>query len=232
MPGSRRRVACLAPFPWPCDRAGPVPGSAPVLADGSVRARSREKTHRRERRGRRGRSDSSVTADRAEPNNDGSRAYSFSHTSKETLISRRIGTCRVRNVPAQHSGGMARLAHSATGHSTGSARRAGSSVFEGGRRSPEQRGRRLPINHSSDHAVWATLGRQGRPRRPVLTFDIPGRCDRHPLSAPTSEQWCILNVALIESPFPASALTPRPRKVTVDLDHMARKALQHDAGSE
>jgi hypothetical protein len=89
-----------------------------------------------------------------------------------------------------------------------------------------------PINHSSDHSVRATLGRQGRPRRPVLTFDIPGRCDRHPLSAPTSEQWCILNVALIESPFPASALTPRPRKVTVDLDHMARKALQHYAGSE
>jgi hypothetical protein len=30
------------------------------------------------------------------------------------------------------------------------------------------------INHSSDHAVPATLGRQGRPRRPVLTFDNGG----------------------------------------------------------
>ena len=56
--------------------------------------------------------------------------------------SRPIGTCRIRNVPERHPGGAARLAHSATGHSTGSAPHPGSSGFEGGRRSPEQRGRR------------------------------------------------------------------------------------------
>ena len=55
----------------------------------------------------------------------------------------------------------------ATGHSTGSAHLTGSSGFDGGRRSPEQRGRSPPLNHSSDYAVRATLGRQGRPRRPV-----------------------------------------------------------------
>jgi len=57
----------------------------------------------------------------------------------------------------------------ATGHSSGSAPHPGSSVFEAGRRSPERRGRSPPTHHSNDRAVRATLGRQGRPRRPVLT---------------------------------------------------------------
>jgi hypothetical protein len=56
-----------------------------------------------------------------------------------------LGTCGVRNVPVHLPGGVARSAHSATGHSTGSAPLPGSSVFEGGRRSPEQRGR-IPLN--------------------------------------------------------------------------------------
>jgi hypothetical protein len=72
------------------------------------------------------------------------------------------GMCRYNDPTTE------RASHNvATGHSTGSAPLAGSSVFEGGRRSPEQRGSSPPINHSSDRAVRATLGRQRRPRRPV-----------------------------------------------------------------
>jgi hypothetical protein len=110
---------------------------------GNPRARSREKTHRRGRRGRRGRSDSSLTADRADPNNGGFRArHLFRSTSgpgdprhSGTVTSRPIGTCRVRNVPERHPSDVASFARSATGHSTGSAPHPGSSVFEGGRRS-------------------------------------------------------------------------------------------------
>ena len=90
------------------------------------------------------------------------------------MASRPIGTCRVRNVPERHPGGVARLAYSATGHSTGSAPLTGSTVYEAGRRSSEQRGRSPPLNHSRDHAVRATLGRQGRPRRPVFRNGKPG----------------------------------------------------------
>jgi len=63
----------------------------------------------------------------------------------------------------------ARPAQMGTGHSMGKAMRSGSTGSEGGRRSSGQRGRR-PLNQSpNDRADRATLGRQGRHRRPRLT---------------------------------------------------------------
>jgi len=61
---------------------------------------------------------------------------------------------------------MRRASHNcATGHSTGSAIRVGCSGSEGGRRRASSVVTDFPAS-SNDHAARATLGRQGRPRRP------------------------------------------------------------------
>ena len=61
-----------------------------------------------------------------------------------------------------------RAAHnSAAGHSAGSAIRFGSSGSEGGCRRASSVVTHFPVS-SNDHAARATLGRQGRPRRPGL----------------------------------------------------------------
>jgi hypothetical protein len=88
--------------------------------------------------------------------------------SEELVTSRPIGTCRVRNVPEQHSG------DECDSHIPlpGTPREARLWLVPPSTKEAAARPKSVvaapSINHSSDHAVRATLGRQGRTRRPVI----------------------------------------------------------------